>query len=117
MVWLNGNRGASPPSQLQMRGQTHRYDRAGTGYMDAEAASHEPAGRRRMSRQARLAEREIRNNPGIRTGVMERLEEAVSPLVRTSSRYNAIYGIRDFNRGMMRPPARTPRWAGAPPAG
>ena len=55
-----------------------------------------------MSRQARLAEREIRNNPGIRANVMECLEDAVSPLVRVSSRYNAIYGIRDFNRGMMR---------------
>ena len=50
----------------------------------------------------RLAEREIRNNPGIRPGVMERLEEAVFPLVRVSSRYNAIYGIHDFNRGVMR---------------
>ena len=55
-----------------------------------------------MSRQARLAEREIRNNPGIRTSVMEWLESAVAPLVRVSSRYNAMYGIRDFNRGMMR---------------
>lgn len=55
-----------------------------------------------MRRQTRLAEREIRNNVGIRTSVMECLEGAVAPLVRVSSRYNAMYDIRDFNRGMMR---------------
>ena len=49
-----------------------------------------------------LMRREMSNNPRIREYVVAGLENVVGMLVGTSSRPNAVYGVSDLNRGMIR---------------
>ena len=49
-----------------------------------------------------LMRREMSNNPRMREYVVAGLENVVGMLAGTSSRPNAVYGVSDLNKGMMR---------------
>ena len=59
-----------------------------------------------MSLTASIMEREIKNNPSIRSHIMDDLEESVSRVINVPSHHNASYGISDFNCGMLRAAAK-----------
>lgn len=59
-----------------------------------------------MSRTASIMEREIKNNPSIRSSIMGDLEDSVAQVINVSPGRNASYGISDFNCGMLRAAAK-----------
>lgn len=60
-----------------------------------------------MSRTAAsIMEREIKNNPRIRSQILDDLEDSVARAVGIPSHHNASYGISDFNGGMIRAAAK-----------